>query len=267
MDLENTSLRNKEDYAKLDIVQETFKDENGNFAEKQFNEWHNAALHLYNDMAIKDYQKEFVDTLKAGKHDIFANPAKREMDPGFQLVKIQNPYRIKHSMEVLGQSGERQSSIDEIAQTRKILTNPTDVYDEEGNADWSLAIWDESPNDEHFTNDFFDTRVLAQYDTDGVHKDPITGEMVQHQKGDFRLNEEGTFYYESLDGRNVTGRRVLNKMNTLTVDGSAWNKYDFFDSDDLEQKSFTGSVMRNLALVGTMFIPYVGPWIAGLSVA
>ena len=24
-------------------------------------------------------------------------------------------------------------------------------------------------------------------------------------------------------------------MNTLTVDGSAWNKYDFFDSDDLEQ--------------------------------
>jgi hypothetical protein len=56
-------------------------------------------------------------------------------------------------------------------------------------------------------------------------------------------------------------------MNTLTVDGSAWNKYDFFDSDDLEQKSFTGSVMRNLALVGTMFIPYVGPWIAGLSVA
>lgn len=56
-------------------------------------------------------------------------------------------------------------------------------------------------------------------------------------------------------------------MNTLTTDGSFWNKYDFFDSDDLEQKSFGGSIMKNAALVGSMFIPYVGPWIAGLSVA
>ena len=26
-------------------------------------------------------------------------------------------------------------------------------------------------------------------------------------------------------------------MNTLTTDGSFWNEYDFFDSDDLKQKS------------------------------
>jgi hypothetical protein len=56
-------------------------------------------------------------------------------------------------------------------------------------------------------------------------------------------------------------------MNTLTTDGSKWNKYDFFDSDGLEQKTIAGSIMKNAALVGTMFIPYVGPWIAGLSVA
>jgi hypothetical protein len=117
MNVENTSLRSKEDYLKLDIVQETFKDENGSFAEDKFNQWHNAAQHFYNDMAIKDYQKEFIDTLKAGKYDIFANPSKRETDPGFEFVKIQNPYRLKHSMEVLGQSGERTSAIDEIAQT------------------------------------------------------------------------------------------------------------------------------------------------------
>nr|DAD59278.1 MAG TPA: envelope glycoprotein [Bacteriophage sp.] len=56
-------------------------------------------------------------------------------------------------------------------------------------------------------------------------------------------------------------------MNVLTTDGSFWNKYDFFDSDDIQQKSIGGTVMKNLALVGSMFIPYVGPWIAGLSVA
>ena len=56
-------------------------------------------------------------------------------------------------------------------------------------------------------------------------------------------------------------------MNTLTTDGSKWNKYDFFDSDDLTQKSIGGTVMKNLALVGTMFVPYVGPVVAGISVA
>jgi hypothetical protein len=56
-------------------------------------------------------------------------------------------------------------------------------------------------------------------------------------------------------------------MDTLTAESSAWNKYDFFDSDDKEQKSILGSTMKNLALVGSMFIPYVGPYITGLSIA
>ena len=56
-----------------------------------------------------------------------------------------------------------------------------------------------------------------------------------HKKGDLKLNDNGTFYYENLDGRSIYGRRVLSKLNTLTVDGSDWNKYDFFDSDNLEE--------------------------------
>mgnify|MGYP000103915407 FL=1 len=81
------------------------------------------------------------------------------------------------------------------------------------------------------------------------------------------MNENGTYYYENLDGRDVYGKQVLNKMNTLTKDGSWINNYDFFDSDDLNEKSVGGTIMKNLALVGSMFIPYVGPWIAGASVA
>jgi hypothetical protein len=65
----------------------------------------------------------------------------------------------------------------------------------------------------------------------------------------------------------VYGKQVLNKFNTLTTDGSVWNKYDFFDSDDIEQKSIGGSVFKNLALVGTMFIPYVGWGVAAASIA
>ena len=108
---------------------------------------------------------------------------------------------------------------------------------------------------------------MAAWDEDGTHVDPITGKEVAHKAGDLKLNENGTYYYESLDGRSVYGKRILNKFNTLTTDGSVWNKYDFFDSDDIEQKSIGGSIAKNLALVGSMFIPYVGWGVAAASVA
>jgi hypothetical protein len=57
-------------------------------------------------------------------------------------------------------------------------------------------------------------------------------------------------------------------MNTLTVDGSKVNKYDFFDSDDLEQKHVIGTTLKNLALVGSMFIPWnIGYAVRAASIA
>jgi hypothetical protein len=41
-------------------------------------------------------------------------------------------------------------------------------------------------------------------------------------------------YYETLGGRNIYGKQVLNKFNMLTTDGSFANQFDFFDADDLE---------------------------------
>jgi hypothetical protein len=75
---------------------------------------------------------------------------------------------------------------------------------------------------------------MAQYDSDGTHEDPISGETVEHKKGEPKLDPNGEFYYERLDGRDIYGRRVLNKMNVITTDGSWWNKIDPFDSDDID---------------------------------
>jgi len=55
-------------------------------------------------------------------------------------------------------------------------------------------------------------------------------------------------------------------MNTFTKDGSTLNRYDFFDSDDINQKSVGGSILKNAALVGSMFLPYVGPYVIAASV-
>jgi hypothetical protein len=72
---------------------------------------------------------------------------------------------------------------------------------------------------------------LATYDEDVF--DEETGQKI-HNKGDKKLNNDGLPYYETLGGRNPHDKQILNKMNTFTKDGSFANKFDFFDSDDIE---------------------------------
>jgi hypothetical protein len=89
--------------------------------------------------------------------------------------------------------------------------------------------------------------------------------MVKHKKGDKKINENGTFYYENLNGRDIYGRDVLSKFDTLTVDGTFVNKFDFFDSDD-KDKSVVGSLVKNAVKVIPAFIPYVSPIYLGARV-
>jgi len=76
----------------------------------------------------------------------------------------------------------------------------------------------------------------------------------KHKKGEYKLNPEGTYYYERLNGRSPLGKTVLSSFDMLTKEDTALNKIDFFDSDDLE-KSTTGVVAKNIALIAPMFTP------------
>ena len=268
LNTDNTSLLSEDIYKQSNKITENpiFKDENGMFDETKFHQFYENAQLTYNLLANDTYlDKEIEFQTKYGLDNIFAPKGSQKIKP-VQYTLTPNPDRQTQSIIRIGQLDEPKNGVSEIGQTQLVLNNPTEVYDEEGNPDWSKADWHVSPNDS-WTTDFFDTRVLATYDSDGQHIDPLTGELVEHFKGQPRLNENGTYYYENLDGRDIYGKQVLNKMNTLTTDGSFWNQYDFFDSDDIKQKSIGGSVMKNAVLVGSMFIPYIGPYIAAASVA
>ena len=257
---DTSTINDYDSYKSNELVQKAFQTESGKFDEKAFKGFYDNALSMYNAMATDQQTSDFEKYISFHRDNFFAPEDKKRDDFDSNFVKLSNPYQITTGIAELGKPGERKKSIDEIAQAEKVLANPVGVSQGED------PIYHDSPNDSFFT-DFFDTRVLAQWDEDGEHIDPITGEIQQHKKGDLKLNDNGTFYYENLDGRSIYGRRVLNKMNTLTVDGSDWNKYDFFDSDDLKQNGVGKTLLKNAALVGTMFLPYVGPAVAGLSVA
>lgn len=249
---DNTGLQSEDKYLASAKIQQisSFKDANNNFDKAKFHNFYVQASAVYNQLATDDYDKKILEQAQFSKDNIWVSPEKRTIDYRPKLVKKANPNLVNNSLDQFGQMGNRTMSVAEIAQTQKVV-NPL------------TGEQSDSPNDSFFSN-YFNTLVLAQYDEDVI--DPKTGQVI-HEKGSLKYNEDGLPYYEELAGRDVHGRQVLNKMDVLTTDGSTWNKFDFFDSDDIDQKSLGSSLLKNAALVGSMFIPYVGPVVAGLSVA
>lgn len=255
----NTELKDKDTYKRSEKVQELFKNDSGQFDEVKFNNFYNTASIFYNQMATSDYNKSVEKAAVYHRDNIFAPAEQRKEGPEFTTYKTINPYHSTSGLTELGKVQDSPFSISELAQDRKVLLNPV-----EAEKDSSKAKWGSAPND-NFLGYFFDTLVLATYDQDTEEIDPITGKKTIHQKGEPKLSPEGDFYYERLDGRDPYGRQVLNKMNVLTKDGSALNRFDIFDSDNKEQNVFK-TALKNTVLVGSMFLPYVGGFFRGLSV-
>lgn len=258
---ESTRFLDKSIYENSQRVRNKFMDTEGNFKQDEFDRWYALAADSYRKITDKDTNLGLLNVTSFNESDITVSPEKRTLNTKPIVSFTPNPDRLSTSIYRVGKTSERERTQSELAQAEKVLLNPVEAAQ-----DPSKARWGNSPNDSWWEN-FSDTQVLAQWDEDGEHIDPVTKQKVLHKKGELKLNENGTYYYEALDGRDIYGKQVLNKFNTITTDGSFWNQYDFFDSDDIKEKSFVGSVAKNLALVGSMFIPYVGWGIAGASIA
>lgn len=258
LDPTNTGIDNIDTYRNNEKVKETFVTPTGQFDETAFQQAYKSAKKAYNVFATLDYQSAVIDRHMHDSANVFVSEKNVSREPNISApIKIDNPLKQSSSIISIGKTEENNKglSISEIAQGQK-------VYDPATNT------WSDAPDDTFMGLPyFFDTLVLATWDEDGEHTDPITGKVEKHVKGDIKYNESGNPYYEKLNGRSVYDKQVLNKLDILTPEGSWINQYDFFDSDQVNEKNPVGSLLKNLALVGTMFIPGVGPWIAGLSVA
>ena len=253
---ENTSLQDPSYYKSNPFIQRRYTKEDGRFDDKAFDQDYERAKLGFQIMASDHAEEAMKSDFKFAASNITVSPEEKDYSTPYRLIIAPNPTRQSFGLVGWDEAGKRQHSADELAQSSQVLLNPTTAGDNFENAKWG--------KDPH--SGFFDygTLVMAQWDEDGFHTDPITKATVEHKKGEYKIGPNGTYYYEQLDGRDIYGKKVLNKMNVLTEEGSALNKLDFLDSDDID-KSLGGTVMKNLALVGGMFLPYVGPVITGLS--
>lgn len=257
---ENTGLLTADQYKKSPVIQEAFKNkETGKFDEAQFNTFYNRQAKDYNIFATKQYQDTLESDYKYARTDTSRPSGSQIRDIKLEVDRISNPDRLTTGLEAVNVEGARTQSASEIAQSRSIFNTDKGKFEDETPNDSSLIT-----SATKWIKSVFNPLVMAQWDQDGTHVDPISGRTVNHKKGEYKVDNDGTYYYETLGNKSAYGKQIKSIWDTITVDNTPWNKYDFMDSDGLD-KSVTGSVVKAAAQIAPMFIPVVGDYyIAGL---
>lgn len=247
MSVSNTQMLTKDEYLKSDYIKnnDAFKDSQGKFSQKAFAEFYNQQLQTFQQFRTNNT----TDGLSYDVFDIRRTPDSKIKQDNLTITKsLNNPDKQKIGIEGVNVWSDPELSKSEIAQTQQIYNYETGKFEDytphnqalfNGKTDFGLS-WIKSL--------FDDPLVLATYDSDGVDK-----YGNKHYKGQYKLNENGTYYYETLGDRSPVGKQVLSSLDNLTVEGTTLNKYDFFDSDDIE-KSVAGTIAKNVTSLIPIFI-------------
>ena len=251
----NTIIQDKDVYKSLDLVKSNpMFQTDGEFDDKKFDQFYNKAMFGFKQMSETGSNERLASSYASFRDDIFSsNSHKKNQGAETFITKIANPNKQTLGFVNSNIMEAPTQSVREIAQAQMV---------------WNGEKWIESPNETPLMN-FFNPKVLAQWDFDADENGNPTNDKdkIVYHKGEKKINPlTGTYYYETLNGRSIYGREVLSGWDTLTVDGSAINKYDFFDSDDID-KSFRGSLMKSIVKVVPALIPAISPWYIGARMA
>lgn len=238
----NTDFKDKDYYRNNAGVIDFFTDKNtGEFNETAFNKFYDNSAKAY-DNYMQNLQDEKALTIDL---DFFRD--RQRLDGSVYLKKVANPTGSTMGIEGVNRYSEGKISMREAAQNNYVRDPLTGE---------SLG-WKPNDDDRRGLIDFLFQKpvVEARWEEDGVHIDPMTGQQVQHSKGDWKLDENGNPFYEELHG-DGTGKNYLHLEDTLTVDGTFWNKFDPFDSDGVS-KNIGGQIMKTAITIAPLLIPGV----------
>lgn len=256
LNIDNTQLLSEDQYKTSSFIRDQFT-ENGVFNEDAFNKFYKKKAQEFGRLSEMDTEDNFL-------YDPFDTRAKDDSpvnSPKYDVEMVANSNRDTTMLSGATYAGNLSQR--ELAQQSKI-------WDSE-KQEWR----DETPNDFALSNSvskwakslFDEPLVYAVYNEDGEHYDNYTGQTVKHKKGQYKLNQYGLPYTETLNGRSLIGKEVVSQSDLLTVDGQGVNKYDFFDSDSLD-KSVTGTVLKTATAIAPLLMgPYVAPIYSGVLVA
>jgi hypothetical protein len=249
VDPSTTTLQAPDFYKSKAKIQDMFKDSNGLFdntkfdsfyhnMEKSFNQYKqtdtslgNATTDLYNDTSIT----------RALNLPIRRNPVEislPSLEPFTNLKTAQNSF---YGLTEINKWSDPKKSIAQVAKEQNVMDSVTGK---------SLNY---TPQDTGLFNLYgflSEPLVLASYDKDVKDEKG----RVTHKAGETKYDDKGLPFYETLAGRDPSGKETLSRWNTLTKDDSFMDKFDFMKSDGLN-KSITGSVVKAAVQYAPMLIP------------
>lgn len=254
---DNTGFQDKNTYKNSKYVQEKFTNEEGKFDETAFNRFYTSAAESYQSFANNQYEDDLLSDVEFDPYNAIRPNESKTKEINFAIQRVANPDRLKTGVSRMGRTEAKEWTISELAQREKIFDYEKGEFKEYNPNDNTLF-----GNPMGFFKSLAEPLVIAQWDEEGEHIEPFSSRKVKHKKGDYKYNEDGSYFYETLGKREVYGKQFKSAFDSITTDGSKGNKYDFFDSDSLD-KSVTGTVMKTAATLAPLFVPGVNVYYGG----
>ena len=198
LNLDNTQLLTAEEYKNSSFVRDKFT-ENGKFNEQAFDNFYKDRVEEFGK--LQSMEDTFIYSPFDTKADINSN----FRSPEYSIDIVANPNR---EVNVLGATHDNGFSQRELAQQNKIWDTEKGQWSTDTVNDRALF----SNPIKWITTMLSDPLVYATYDSDGEHYDTFTGQMVQHRKGEYKLNQVYACKLEHVENLRVYGS-VISCLN------------------------------------------------------
>jgi len=118
IDLKNTQLLDKDLYKELPKIQETFKDDNGNFNDDMFNAAYGRAASLVNELGNDDFLSKAIEY---DPYDFTAPIGGKDINTSAVVFKDINPFKNEYSRTAINSIDANNFSYRELAQNGNIF--------------------------------------------------------------------------------------------------------------------------------------------------
>lgn len=250
---DNTELRTKDEYKNSELIKSQFTDINGKFDESGFDSFYNIANTYYQAMSDTAYLEQAL-TIPDSPLNINRKIGSKTYDTDTKFMPDFNPDKSSYNLTYFGSVDPNELSRRELAQRNKVFDTKTNEWSEKPLNDFNV-----------FSKFLGDTLVYAAWDEDGTHYNKILGREVSHKAGDWKYDDTGNYYTETIGDREIYNKQVVNPSDLLTTEGTLMNKIDFFDSDG-RTKNILGATLKMGVGIAPFLIPGVGQAYAGLKV-
>lgn len=245
---DNAQLKDKSEYENMPQIKQMFSKPDGTFDKESFDKLYDNVLLTYNNFDTLSYAPKVTELFGylSSDWDRPLNAPIMDTTPWFEQEEyIQDESFGIDYIDRAGQGIYANKTAKEIAESQEVVDYTTG----------EKLGWTPEDKGGLFKGLVRPTIVMATYDED-EDEQLESGEIIHHKKGDLKFNEYGRPYAETLGDRDINQKQQIAYSDTLLRETSAWNKYNFFDSDDYE-KSFVGTVAKTVFKTIPYFIPYL----------